>query len=335
MASPTANMRAVALCAVLAAAGGVPSGAVARTTAPPAKKLFPGEALRYRVQYRSHIHSESSGPIYNPEQAHTLTLSLSAVLRLDVLAVTSDSRGGQSTRLRATYESSDARVQSDAYDAGAEALEKHYRELEGRQFEFTVDDRGRISEVTGLDRLEPDERARNSIRQWLSALAAPLGLWRPGMKPGAKWRTEAPLDGSPLAGLALRTQTTYRANEACPPAPGASPAARAGACAVIAAQLRSVGGKPRGDATPPAYRRRGLRTSGSWKASGQSLSYVSLATGLVTSSTASENDSMDLTIASTEGGSQLHYDGHVDSVSQITLVSVTLPASAPPASSRK
>ncbi|HEV2387725.1 MAG TPA: hypothetical protein VGS20_10780 [Candidatus Acidoferrales bacterium] len=320
-----ARTHAAALVVVLAAAAAVSLGATCGQPAAPAAGLDPGESLRYRVEYRSGIHSDSNGPIYNPEQAHNLTIAVTAVLRLEVLRVDAASPAGCSIRLRATYESTDARVQSDAYDPGADALEKRYRELQNHSFEFTVNPQGAVVQVAGLNRLEPDERLRNSIRQWLSTLTLPLSLWKPGMKPGARWRTETPLVDSPLAGLAWRTETAYRNDEACPPAPGASEAAGAGRCAVIAAHLRGVQRVPRGGATPAEYRRQGLRTSGQWKAHGASLSYVSLATGLVTSTTASEHDDMDVTIVPAAGGSELRYDGQTDSVSQITLIAVTLP----------
>jgi hypothetical protein len=324
MASASARMRLVARAvALLLAAGTVLGAAGSPQVRPPA--LVAGESLLYRLQYRSGIQSSSSGPIYNPEAAHRLQISLSARLRLDVLSVKSDPKRGRLTSLRATYESSDASVQSDAYDAGAEALEKRYRELEGRSFEFTIDGAGRVRQVAGLDRLDADERVRSAIRQWLGTVTLPLGVWQRGMKPGHKWEREEALVGTPLAGLAWRSRSTYRDNEECPPAPGAHPGLARETCAVIVTRLDTVRRGEHGDPTPPVYRRQGLRTSGRWKGTGESLSYVSLTSGLVTSSTANESDEMDLTIAA-EGGSRLRYAGTVESVSQITLLSIERPA---------
>lgn len=287
--------------------------------AAPFPSLVPGESLRYRVEYRSNITSRAAGPISTPESAHHLSVSLSAVLRLDVLAVKSAPKQGTETRLRVTYETCDARVQSDAYDPGAKALEKQYQALQGRSFEFSIDAQGRVGDIAGLDRLEPDPRARSAIRQWLSTLTLPVGLPRPGLKPGKKWKREVPVAGAPLAGLAWRTESLYRDREPCPPAPGASAAIHRETCAVISTKLEAVRHGHR-EPTPLAYARQGLRTSGRWLAHGNSLSYISLSTGLVTSSTSTENDTMDITITAALSGSKLRYAGQIQSTSQITLV---------------
>lgn len=286
--------------------------------AAPFPSLVPGESLRYRIEYRSNITSRAAGPISTPESAHQLSLSLSAVLRLDVLGVKSAPKQGSETRLRVTYETCDARVQSDAYDPGAKELAKQYQALQGRSFEFTIDAHGRVGHIAGLDRLAPDPRARSAIRQWLSALTLPMGLPRPGLKPGRKWKREVPAAGAPLAGLAWRTESLYRDREPCPPAPGAPAAIQRETCAVISTKLEAV---RRGrHTTPLAYARRGLRTRGRWLARGNSLSYVSLSTGLVTSNTSTENDAMDITITAALSGSKLRYAGKIQSTSQITLI---------------
>ena len=113
---------------------------------------------------------------------------------------------------------------------------------------------------------------------------------------------------------------------------------RGKACAVIVTRLESVHGNARGDRTSSLYRRQGLKTSGHWRARGQSLNYISLATGLLVTSTATESDNIDLTVTSELSGSQLHYAGQEKSNSQIALAGVTLPRQAlksaiPPGSS--
>lgn len=306
-----------------------PALAAAPRASSPRPSLVPGEMLRYRLEYRSAIQSRSAGPIYTPESASHMDVSLSATLRLDVLSVKSDPKLGRLTRLRVTYETSDALVQSNAYDPGAEALAKQYRSLQGRSFEFTIDPEGRVRDITGLARIEPDERARSAVREWMRTLTLPLSLWRPGLKPGKKWSRVVPLAGSPLAGLAWRTKSLYRDDEPCPPAPGAPAALGRETCAVVETQIETVRHGSRSNPTPLAYRRQGLRTSGRWTARGASRSYVSLATGLVTSSTATENSDIDLTITGVLSGSKLHYAGRTQSKSQLTLVAFHLPARPP------
>ncbi|HVC00491.1 MAG TPA: hypothetical protein VNJ12_14325 [Candidatus Dormibacteraeota bacterium] len=296
-----------------------------RRAGPSFPTLVPGETLLYVLEYRSSIQSQSAGPIYTAAEAHGLDISVGSRIRLDVLGVRNDPGQGRLTRLRVTYETCDARVHSDAYDPGAETLQKEYGDLRGRWFEFTIDEQGRVRDVVGLDKLEPDENARNAIRQWLSTITVPMGLWKPGLKPGKKWSSEIPLAGIPLAGLAWRTVSSYRDNEPCPPPIGAKPKFPRQSCAVITTRLETVRKGPRGDPTPLAYLRQGLKTSGRWTGSGQSLSYISLSNGLVFSSTATENDMVDLTVASTLSGSRLRYAARTESRSQIALISITLP----------
>lgn len=289
---------------------------------------MPGEVLRYRLQYHSRIKSTSRSPIYTPEAAHEMGISIGAVLRLRVLRVRNSPKLGRLTRLRVTYLTASAQVHTDAYDPGAKSLAQQYRNLSGRSFEFTVDGQGRVLDIAGLASLEPNPRAREAVREWLRELTLPLGLLRPGMKPGHKWSRVVPLAGAPLAGLAWRTRSVYRNDEHCPPAPGAPAAIARQTCAVIETRLSTTRQKTRGGGTPLAYRRQGLRTSGQWKENGISRSYVSLATGLVTSSTAADSSKMDITIVAALSGSRFHYSGQVDSSSQLTLIGFQLPSAA-------
>jgi hypothetical protein len=54
---------------------------------------------------------------------------------------------------------------------------------------------------------------------------------------------------------------------------------------------------------------------------GQSLTYISLATGLVVSVTQTSRQTMDVTISSIKAESSLHYKGTVETQSQLSLVS--------------
>lgn len=307
---------------VLLFAIGLRAAAAARL---PAVRLVPGESLHYLLEYHSSIQSQSAGPIYTSSPAHSLEISVGARLRVDVLSVKDEPKQGRLTRLRVTYETCDATVQGDQYDPGAEQMQKQYRDLRGRSFEFTVDGQGRVVDLAGIKGLTTNPSAQNAMRQWLANIALPLSLGRGVLKPGKKWSRVVPFSGAPLAGLAWRTESTYRDNEPCPAVPRSPAGSHGPGCAVIATRLESVKGKSHGGRTPLLYRRQGLKTSGRWTARGQSLNYISLATGLLSSSTATENDDVDLTVTSELSGSRLHYAGQEKSSSQIALVGITLP----------
>jgi hypothetical protein len=79
-------------------------------------------------------------------------------------------------------------------------------------------------------------------------------------------------------------------------------------------------GSTQSDATPDEYRRNGLRTSGTWTGSGESLDSISLSTGLLVTSTQSSTQSMDYLITSASNGSNIHHVGKAESQSEISLV---------------
>jgi hypothetical protein len=93
-------------------------------------------------------------------------------------------------------------------------------------------------------------------------------------------------------------------------------------CAILLTHFEIVHqGSPQSDATPEDYRRNGLRTSGSWTGSGESLDTISLDTGLLESSTQTSTQKMDYQITSASTGSRIHHLGEVQSQSEIRLIS--------------
>jgi hypothetical protein len=146
-----------------------------------------------------------------------------------------------------------------------------------------------------------------------------------GVRIGEKWKSEHPLEGQPLSDLLWRAESTYLRNEPCnsPAAPDrqSNRTVSASGCAVILTRFEiSRQGSPHSDATPEDYRRNGLRTSGTWLGSGEALETVSLATGLLVSSTQTSKEDADYEIASVATGSRIHEQGHVQSQSEIALV---------------
>ena len=92
-------------------------------------------------------------------------------------------------------------------------------------------------------------------------------------------------------------------------------------CAIIVTKFQIFRhGSEHGDATPPDYVHNGLRTSGTWTGSGESLDSISLATGLVVRSTQTTSQSMDFEILSPTTGSKIHYVGQVETQSHVILL---------------
>jgi hypothetical protein len=242
-------------------------------------------------------------------------------------------------RLRATYEKSSATSESDAYDPTTASLADQYNRLEGRSMEFTVEPDGKIVDIKGLEDMLSNPSAAQTVRTWMAGLSSSAGFPQQGIEIGQKWSREQPLTGVPLDHLFWRTEATYLRNEICPenipPADSATspaqtpqaapkaPTANSPLCAIILTQftiIRRGTHNPHADATPDDYLHNGLRTSGTWTGSGESLDTFSLTTGRLLRSTQSSSQDLDFAITSTNTGSRLTYKGKITTQTQILLL---------------
>lgn len=89
---------------------------------------------------------------------------------------------------------------------------------------------------------------------------------------------------------------------------------------VIQAQTEILRAATAADSTPEEYRRRNLRTTGTWNGTGQSLSYVSLKSGLLVSQASNREESLEFTVAAVSGEATLKYSGRARMETQITLL---------------
>jgi hypothetical protein len=234
-----------------------------------------------------------------------------------------------------------AAAHSDSFDPAAALMEKQYQNLQGHSIEFTLNPNGEVTDVTGLEEVVTDPQAATAARQWVAQIVTGASVPPEGIVPGQHWTSERPAESAPLAGIVWRTDSSYLRDEDCHAAsaspPGtakpsveAKPPAGAGGgadepCAVILTRLEMGQPKPLRDPTPEDFRKRGLRTSGTWRGSGESLSYISRRNGWVVSSTQSGTEEIDLTISSATESSSVHYAGKVRSQSQIILLPEKFP----------
>ncbi|MGB0035806.1 MAG: hypothetical protein WBP79_10060 [Candidatus Acidiferrales bacterium] len=287
-------------------------------------KFTAGEALRYQIETRTTTAGTTTAPIANPEGASKLRQAASLIVRLDVLDVQpSTDRAMGRVRLRATYEKSTAKSESDAYDLEAQALEDQYNRLEGRSLEFTIEPDGKLSDIKGIEDVLANPSTAGAARSWMSGLSSGAGFPKDGIVVGQKWTNEQPLEGTPLAGLIWRTEATYLRDELCRQAGAVSATdaprkASEEICAVILTRFEILHRGSRDDETPDDYRHNGLRTKGTWTGAGESIDSISLSNGLLSSSTQTSSQEMDFEITSALSGSKLRYAGRVESESAIT-----------------
>ncbi len=278
-------------------------------------RFSPGETLRYRIESHSTTSGQTTTPIANPEGGSQSSQAIHLVVRLDALNV---SPAGQ-VHVRATCEKSSAESESDALDLQASNLAAQSSRLEGRSFEFTIQPDGKFAEVRDPAATPAYPSAFQAVSSWLRGLSSVSTLPQKGVAIGQKWKSERPLEGALLSGLIWRAESTYLRNEPC----GASAASPANPqdCAVILTRFEILRrGSTHADQTPDDYRRNGLRTSGTWTGSGESLDSISLANGLLVSSTQTSNQIMDYVITSASAGTSIHHSGKVQTQSEITLV---------------
>ena len=320
----------------------VPLGSVAAERLHLRPNFTVGQVLRYQITTRTTTTSNTTTPIVNAESASQLKQTLLMQLRIDVLAVDPGSNGAAGTvRLRATYEKANATSESDSYDPDAATLVDQFDKLEGRAVEFTIDADGKLSHVAGLDQLLANPVASNTVRSSMAGLSASALFPKEGIVIGQKWTNEQPIENTPLAGLTWRTESTYVRDESIPaqtpddaaadatpattpsdavPTTTAAPAAQT-PCAIIVTKFQIVRHRSEhGDATPPDYVHNGLRTSGTWTGSGESLDSISLATGLIVRSTQTTTQNMDFEVLSPTTGSKIHYVGQVETQSHVILL---------------
>jgi hypothetical protein len=298
-----------------------------------APRFSPGQVFRYAMEFQTTTSTSRSGLGADPQGPSTLVITWDATIRMEVLPPKDPAAGG--TRLRITYEKSTANVNSDSFDPTAEETQAQYRKLAGKAVEFTLDTAGNVTSVSGLGGIMDGERAAQAARDWISRLDASSGAPPGGVKVGETWVSEQPADSLPVAGLVWRTDSQYLRNEPCrPPNPdlppavsaelstGTGSAANSGAadtCAVILAHLNLVHEKSGHNETPEVYRKNGVRTSGKWSGTGQSLIYISLRNGSVVSVSQTGTEDMNVTMTNRENVS-LHYAGTVLSRSQVELI---------------
>ncbi|MBZ5696999.1 MAG: hypothetical protein LAN18_00475 [Acidobacteriia bacterium] len=291
-------------------------------------RFSPGQVFRYEMQFETTTATSRSGLVTDREGPSTLVISWDATIRLEVLPADASAPG--SVRLRTTYEKSTADVRSDTFDPTAAATQEQYQKLEGKVVEFTLDASGKVISVSGLAEIVDGEKAVQAAREWIAQLDASSGAPPGGVNVGQKWSSEQPAASLPVSGMVWRTESEYLRNEAChPPNPEGAPAppnaessgsSESGeTCAVILTHLNLVRPKPVHDPTPEEYRKNGVQTAGNWNGSAQSLSYISLRTGLVVSVTQTGTEVMDVTLTTAQHES-LRYAGTILSRSQVALV---------------
>jgi hypothetical protein len=304
-------------------------------------RLYPkfqtGQTLYYQMDFRSRTSGTSEGLIASPEASKEQEISISALVRLDVVSVAlgPSQEVRPSVHLRTTYEKVASTIRTDVPDPQADQLRDRIQQLENKSLEFTIGAGGQVSGIRGLEDIFPEQQ--RGLREWLTGIGFTASLPAEGIYPGMKWSLAPPENSAlPLAGIAWKNESSYLRDEPChavklTPEDMATQAPNPESCAVILSTMSLDGTAKPSDRTPPEFRAKNLRTHGTMSGNGQSLTYISLETGLVVSVTQTSRQDMDLTVSSDKAGSSLRYQGSVETQWELSLLPVPsrLPSNPP------
>ncbi|HEX5424113.1 MAG TPA: hypothetical protein VFW94_11230 [Candidatus Acidoferrales bacterium] len=283
-----------------------------------------GATLRYRIQTTTSSNEHNVAPVVNPEGASEYKQSTSLVVRIDVLQVRRQAASKDSVKFRATFEQADSDSRTNAYAPSIVALDDAFEKLKGKSFEFSIDGASRLADVQNLTKIAPDRDVAARVLSWVHVLFAPVSLPVRGILVGQKWSDQREMSDLPLTNIFWRDNSEYLRNESCASSsgvknvPGLAPGSE---CAVLLTRFTIARrGSSHSDTTPEAYVRNGLRTSGNWTGSGESLDAISLTAGLLVSSTQTATQNMDYQIRSAASGSTIRHVGHTTTQTEITLI---------------
>jgi len=190
--------------------------------------------------------------------------------------------------------------------------------------EFTLHADGQVTDVEGLDKLSADEQA--VWQEWLARFGGGASFPEKGIKPGEKWKAEEPIPNALLTGLSWDKESEYVNDTPCGPmkitpqgdlAAGEQPQEK---CAVILTTAIMKQKSSQKDATPEDYKLHDLRIMGIAKGKNETITYISLKTGLVVRATDDANQSMNVIVAKTDGSNRVHYIIDAESHAQVLLL---------------
>src|SRR5580658_5994879 len=301
-------------------------------------KLTVGQTIRYQIGYSAKSNTDTESTVAAPMspaggQTNENLLLLVDVEDLSVVAAKTVAR------LRTRIFEPDA-VFSKAAPTGSAALPNGTQNpgdaaqtgKPEKAVEFVLHADGQVTDIEGLDKLSADEQA--AWQEWVARFGGSALFPEKGIRPGEKWKAEESISNALLAGLSWEKESEYVDDAPC----GAMNMTTQGdliagdqaleKCAVILTTAILKQKSSQKDATPEDYKLHDLRTMGVAKGKNETITYISLKTGLVVRATENANQSMNVIVAKTDGSNRVHYMIDAESHAQVTLLEET-PANRP------
>jgi hypothetical protein len=301
---------------------GLSAAPIARTTLFP--KLHAGQTFTYYIQYRTKKNVKTDSRVVTPAGPQDAETDAQWLLRVDILEVHPQGQRA-AIHARSRFQSvASAMAQNDTGAPQASARSAS-PSLESKSVDFTILPDGRVDSVTGLADLFSDQRQVWQV--WLRQFAIAGVFPRDGVRPGQSWKTSEPEQApSPIVKLEWEKQATYVRDESCAAiqfsetgivTPKNSPTE---SCAVVlTTAILKQKSSPK-DTTPGDFRLHDLRTTGSATGKNETVSYISLQSGLIVRVTEDAQQFMDVLVAKTDASNQIHYNVEAIGHTEVLLV---------------
>ncbi len=292
-------------------------------------KLAVGETIHYRIGYSAKTNTNTESTVAAPMAPTGGQTNSNLLLLVEV----EDSRldaGRTVARLRTRIVEPDIIAPNTAGSANnaPHPGDSGKSAKRDKPIVFTFHGDGQVTDVEGLDRLSADEQA--AWQEWVARFGSGASFPERGIKPGEKWKAEEAIPNALLTGLFWEKDSEY-VNDAPCAATKLTPQGDISAdeqiqekCAVILTTAILKQKSSQKDATPDDYKLHDLRTMGIAKGRNETITYLSLKTGLVVRATEDANQSMNVIVAKTDGSNRVHYTIDAESHAQVLLLAETL-----------
>jgi hypothetical protein len=283
----------------------------------------PGETFVYLIHLKTDRNIKAQSALVLPDTPTEAKFDVQGLLQVDVLEREAQTVAG-GVRLRTWFHFLDSDV--GGYQEGKKPDREGFERVPAQDqvVECTLQPDGQISEISGLVKLalEQQEAWREWATQFTSAFVATLAK----RKRGEKWTgEEAETSPSPIAELRWQKKSHYVHDEPCTSTKLDSTGnlqrlKSSDSCAVILTTATLQQKSSPQDATPQDYKLRSMRTQGTARGSNETILYISRKTGILARATQDAKQGMNVLIAMTNGGSQVHYSVTASANSTVELV---------------
>lgn len=300
----------------------VATGGAERPTLFP--KLHAGHTFTYLIEYRTQKNVKTESRVVTPSGPQNDQSGARWLLRVEILDVHPDGRRA-AIHARSQFESLDSKLAPDQ-----QGSDKAAPAAESKSVEFTILPDGRADAVKGIEALFPEQRV--AWQAWLRQFAIAGIFPRDGVKRGQTWKsTEVEESPSLIARLEWEKSASYVRDEPCAPVQlselgAAAPNKSASeTCAVILTHAVLKQKSSPKDTTPEDFRLHDLRTTGTASGANETITYISLKTGLVVRVKEDAKQFMDVVIAKADGSNQVHYNVDATRHTEILLLADAAP----------